>query len=48
MKYAISNQDGLIIYDVTIEEFETAKENNQLVWVSYDDGVTYILYVGAS
>lgn len=43
MKYAISNEDGLIIYDVTFEEFEVAKINKQLVWISYDEGITYIL-----
>lgn len=43
MKYGINNPDGTIQYDVTIEEFEKAKSEGTIVWVSYD-GIVYHLY----
>ena len=43
MTYAINNPDGTIQYDVTIEEFENAKSEGDIVWISYD-GIVYHLY----
>jgi hypothetical protein len=44
MKYAITNPDGTMSFDVSFEDFETARLEGKIVWTS-EDGIVYHMYV---
>ena len=43
MKYAISNTEGIMEFDVSIEQMQTAFSEGRPCWKSTDNGITYIL-----
>ena len=44
MKYAITKDDGTMSYDVSFEDFETARLEGKTVWTS-EDGIVYHMYL---
>lgn len=36
-KYAVSNSEGVLIENITKEEFLTAKAEGRIVWISIDE-----------